>query len=112
MASCAAVAFAYVQVGERAPLLNSGGFLLLSIAACGLIVAASHPGSSFGRLLGRQPLRWVGERSYGLFAISIDGRDRRRIASGTFAGMVPTQDRRAIFFRRMRDARTKTLEPR
>jgi peptidoglycan/LPS O-acetylase OafA/YrhL len=65
--SCAAVAFAYVQVGERAPLLYSGGFLLLSIAVCGLIVAASHPASSFGRLLGRQPLRWVGERSYGLY---------------------------------------------
>src|SRR5688500_15392086 len=36
----------------------------------------------------------------GLFAVSIEGRDRRRIATGTFAGMVPTQDRRTIFFRR------------
>jgi tricorn protease len=36
----------------------------------------------------------------GLFAISIDGRDRRRVAAGTFAGMVPTADRRAVFFRR------------
>jgi peptidoglycan/LPS O-acetylase OafA/YrhL len=67
MAASAAVAFAYVQVGERAPLVYSGGFLLLSVAVCGLIVAASHPGSWFGRLLGRQPLRWMGERSYGLY---------------------------------------------
>ena len=36
----------------------------------------------------------------GLFAVSIEGRDRRRIASGTFAGMVPTVDRRTVFFRR------------
>ncbi len=37
----------------------------------------------------------------GLYAIGIDGRDRRRIASGTFPGMTPTVDRRAIFFRRV-----------
>ncbi len=35
----------------------------------------------------------------GLFSIGIDGRDQRRIAAGTFAGMQPTADRRAIFFR-------------
>ena len=35
----------------------------------------------------------------GLFAIGIDGRDRRTIASGNFAGMVPTPDRRFVFFR-------------
>jgi tricorn protease len=35
----------------------------------------------------------------GLYSIGIDGRDGRRIATGTFAGMQPTADRRAIFFR-------------
>jgi tricorn protease len=35
----------------------------------------------------------------GLYSISIEGRDRRRIAAGTFAGMQPTADRRAIYFR-------------
>jgi tricorn protease len=35
----------------------------------------------------------------GLFSVSIDGRDRRRIAAGAFAGMQPTADRRAIYFR-------------
>ena len=35
----------------------------------------------------------------GLYSVSIDGRDRRRIAQGTFAGMQPTADRRAIYFR-------------
>ncbi|MDQ6613076.1 MAG: S41 family peptidase, partial [Gemmatimonadota bacterium] len=35
----------------------------------------------------------------GLYSVSLDGRDRRRIASGTFASMQPTADRRAIYFR-------------
>jgi tricorn protease len=35
----------------------------------------------------------------GVFAIGIDGRDRRTVASGSFPGMRPTYDRRAIFFR-------------
>lgn len=35
----------------------------------------------------------------GLYSVSIDGRDRRRIAAGTFAGMQPTADRRAVYFR-------------
>jgi tricorn protease len=39
------------------------------------------------------------DQSSGLFAIGIDGRDRRTVASGSFPGMKPTGDRRAIFFR-------------
>jgi tricorn protease len=35
----------------------------------------------------------------GLYSVSLDGRDRRRIASGTFAGMQPTADRRTVYFR-------------
>lgn len=36
----------------------------------------------------------------GLFSMSIDGQNRRRLAGGTYPGMTPTADRRAIFFRR------------
>lgn len=36
----------------------------------------------------------------GLFTIGIDGQNRRRLAGGAYPGMVPTADRRAIFFRR------------
>lgn len=35
----------------------------------------------------------------GLYSVSLDGRDRRRIASGTFAGVQPTADRRTIYYR-------------
>ncbi|WP_310572097.1 S41 family peptidase [Gemmatimonas sp.] len=36
----------------------------------------------------------------GLFSIAIDGLNRRRIAGGSYPGMTPTTDRRAIYFRR------------
>jgi tricorn protease len=35
----------------------------------------------------------------GLFAIGVDGRERRRIATGAFAGLTPTPDRRFVFYR-------------
>jgi tricorn protease len=38
-------------------------------------------------------------QSTGLFAIGVDGRDGRRISGGSYPGMTPTADRRAIFFR-------------
>lgn len=35
----------------------------------------------------------------GLFAVGVDGRNRRRVASGSFPGLVPSHDRRYVFFR-------------
>ncbi|MBC7894370.1 MAG: hypothetical protein H7066_03100, partial [Cytophagaceae bacterium] len=35
----------------------------------------------------------------GLYAVNLDGRERRRIAQGVFTGMVPSVDRRTVFFR-------------
>ncbi|WP_291155626.1 S41 family peptidase [Gemmatimonas sp. UBA7669] len=36
----------------------------------------------------------------GLFAIGVDGQNRRRIAGGVYPQLTPTHDRRAVFFRR------------
>jgi tricorn protease len=33
-----------------------------------------------------------------LFSVALDGRDRQRLVAGAFAGMVPTADRRKVFF--------------
>jgi tricorn protease len=41
----------------------------------------------------------AGDTATGLFAIDIDGRNRRTVATGNFPGMVPTPDRRMVFFR-------------
>jgi tricorn protease len=51
-------------------------------------------GGGFGQGGGAVP---ASER--GLFQVGIDGRDRKRVAEGTFAGMEPTADRQTIFFR-------------
>lgn len=62
-----AVIWTFWQVGEFSSALYRGGFLLLAAVVCVLIAAASHPGAPFGRLLGAQPMRYIGQRSYGLY---------------------------------------------
>jgi peptidoglycan/LPS O-acetylase OafA/YrhL len=47
--------------------LYRGGLLLLSLATALLVAVASHPASLLGRALGVEPLRWIGERSYGIY---------------------------------------------
>jgi peptidoglycan/LPS O-acetylase OafA/YrhL len=44
-----------------------GGFLLVDVATLFVIAAVVHPRSDVGPLLGCQPLRWIGLRSYGLY---------------------------------------------
>ncbi|MET1043950.1 MAG: acyltransferase family protein [Microbacteriaceae bacterium] len=44
-----------------------GGLLLVSLLAALVITAATVPGAALGRLLDNAPMRWVGERSYGLY---------------------------------------------
>ncbi|MBO0715599.1 MAG: acyltransferase, partial [Acidimicrobiales bacterium] len=39
----------------------------LSLATVLVVIAATHPASTVGRALGRQPLRWIGVRSYGIY---------------------------------------------
>lgn len=62
-----AIVLFFLRVGEYSPWMYHGGFLLLAFVVCVLIAAASHPAASFGRVLGAQPMRYVGERSYGLY---------------------------------------------
>lgn len=59
---------------------------------------ATGAGGGFGG--GGQQQAQTDSSEAGLFSIGVDGRDRRRITGGVFTGMVPTIDRRAIFFRR------------
>ncbi len=57
----------YAFVGEFTPWLYRGGFLLLAGIVAILIAMTTHPASWLGPLLGRQPLRYIGQRSYGLY---------------------------------------------
>ncbi|MFB3854069.1 MAG: DPP IV N-terminal domain-containing protein [Vicinamibacterales bacterium] len=38
------------------------------------------------------------ERGRGLFSVTIDGKDRKRVTDGTFQGLVPTADRKKVFY--------------
>ena len=58
----------FVFAQEFSPFLyQGGGFTLLACAVAVLIAAASHPAVTFGSSLGTQPMRYLGQRSYGLY---------------------------------------------
>lgn len=67
IAALLAVIYFLVFVGQFTPWLYRGGFLGLAIIVAVLIAAATHPGVAFGAWLGTQPLRYLGQRSYGIY---------------------------------------------
>lgn len=52
---------------SNASWLYWGGFAVFSVLVAVVIAAASHPASVLGKALGTQPLRYIGQRSYGLY---------------------------------------------
>jgi peptidoglycan/LPS O-acetylase OafA/YrhL len=55
------------RVGEFSPFLYRGGFALLSIATVLAVAALTHPAARIGSVVGCRPMRWIGERSYGIY---------------------------------------------
>ena len=63
-----AVLVAVLTVGDRAPALYLGGFLVVSAAAAVLVYAAADDRpTTFQGVFAHPALRWLGERSYGLY---------------------------------------------
>lgn len=56
-----------VAVADFEPFAYRGGLAAVGMATTALVVVAVHPTSLVGRVLGMRPLRWLGERSYGLY---------------------------------------------
>jgi peptidoglycan/LPS O-acetylase OafA/YrhL len=57
-----------LRLGEFDPLLYRGGLASVALATAVVIAASAHPHARLGAaLLGRQPLRWIGQRSYGIY---------------------------------------------
>ena len=67
VAALAIIVAMFVLTNEYSLWHYRGGILLLSLAAAVLVGAAVHPASVVGPVLGVLPLRWIGERSYGIY---------------------------------------------
>ncbi len=80
----------FAMTGEDTPRLYPWGFLAAAATALALIMIATHPGMAFGRCLDNPVMRWIGERSYGIylwhwpvFMLTRPGIDLRTMDSGT-----------------------------
>ncbi|CAH2715346.1 O-acetyltransferase OatA [Neobacillus rhizosphaerae] len=49
------------------PFLYRGGMVLLSIATMLFVAVLVHPANSISKLLNVKPLKWLGDRSYGIY---------------------------------------------
>lgn len=52
---------------ETSSFLYHGGIALLTVVTCMTLAAAAHPETMVARLLALAPLRWLGERTYGIY---------------------------------------------
>lgn len=55
------------QTSQRGLFLYQGGLILATIASVLVIMAGLNRESLFSRVLGATPMRWLGERSYGIY---------------------------------------------
>lgn len=66
-AALAAILFMIWQTNEYNPFLYQGGLLLFSLLSALLIAVLVHPASRLAAQIGKQPLRWLGTRSYAIY---------------------------------------------
>ncbi|MCF8550596.1 MAG: acyltransferase [Candidatus Nanopelagicales bacterium] len=57
----------YLLASEFSPFLYRGGFLVLAVIVAATIALATHPALPLGAWLGIAPLRYLGQRSYGIY---------------------------------------------
>jgi peptidoglycan/LPS O-acetylase OafA/YrhL len=57
----------FLRMHEFNPTLFRGGALAAAFCFAVLVAAVAHPRTGIGEALGVAPLRWVGERSYGIY---------------------------------------------
>jgi peptidoglycan/LPS O-acetylase OafA/YrhL len=63
----AAIVLMFLRVNEATGDFYVIGFPLVGLLSVFLIAVATHPALGIGRILGSQPLRWIGQRSYGMY---------------------------------------------
>jgi len=57
----------FLRMQDFDPTLYRGGDLAAAFCFAVLVAAVAHPATGLGQALGVAPLRWVGERSYGIY---------------------------------------------
>jgi peptidoglycan/LPS O-acetylase OafA/YrhL len=62
-----AIFFMFWQTNEFSSFLYRGGFALLSLSSVLAVAALAHPASRLGPIVGCRPMRWIGQRSYGIY---------------------------------------------
>jgi peptidoglycan/LPS O-acetylase OafA/YrhL len=61
------IALMFWRSTEFSPFLYRGGFLVLSLATVLAVAAMAHPATRLGPIVGCRPMRWIGQRSYGIY---------------------------------------------
>ncbi|MDT0122137.1 acyltransferase family protein [Paenibacillus sp. RRE4] len=67
VAALAVLIYMMLNTSEYDSFLYQGGMVIQAIAATLLVAVLAHPSSLLARIIGAKPLRWIGERSYGIY---------------------------------------------
>ncbi len=67
IAGLVGIGLMFWQTSEFSPFLYRGGFLLLALASMLAVASLTHPASRLGPIVGCRPMRWIGQRSYGIY---------------------------------------------
>ncbi len=67
LAGLIVIGLMFWQSSEFSPFIYRGGFALLAIGTALSVAAFAHPASRLGPIVGCRPMRWIGERSYGIY---------------------------------------------
>jgi peptidoglycan/LPS O-acetylase OafA/YrhL len=67
VAGLVVIGLMFWRTSEFSPFLYRGGFALLGLGSVLAVASLTHPASRLGPIVGCRPMRWIGERSYGIY---------------------------------------------
>ncbi len=67
VAGLVVIGLMFWRTTEFSPFLYRGGFAVLGLGSVLAVASLVHPASRLGPIVGCGPMRWIGERSYGIY---------------------------------------------
>jgi len=67
LAGLAVIGLMFWRSNEFSAFIYRGGFGVLALGTALSVAAFAHPASRLGPIVGCRPMRWIGERSYGIY---------------------------------------------